>query len=268
MTLAEPDTSLSEQARSARARSDFVAELDGLIAARRKMTSPLYQRILSGRASQGLLREFVLHRYPIKAMWTRNILGIASRVEDYQLRRELVENIYEEETGALTSSGRHLDTFVDVGLAFGLTREEVTTQTSMLPETQAVIEHNVWACNSPDVHFTVGVASVLLLMEGQPPIVDPDGRSMEQVMRQTYGLPPKSNTFFVHHASSSQAEHVSELEDDHAETARKLLERYCLTDEQRAAARAGLERAIELRHRHFDAILARDPDGEPFRHRG
>jgi len=250
MTLAEPDTSLSEKPHTGKDHAAFVAELDGLIAARRKMTSPLYQHILSGRASQGLLRQFVLHRYPIKAMWTRNILGIASRVEDYQLRCELVENIYEEETGRLTSSGRHLDTFVDVGVAFGLTPEEVRDQGSMLPETRAVIEHNVRACNSPDVHFTVGVASVLLLMEGQPPIVDPDGRSMEQVMRQTYGLPPKSNTFFVHHASSSDQDHVSELEDDHAETARKLLARYCVSDEQRAAARAGLERAIELfRHR-------------------
>lgn len=263
MTLAETEISPSEQAQTA-----FVAELDRLIHERRKMTSPLYQHILAGNASQGLLRQFVLHRYPIKALWTRNILGIASRVEDYHLRCELVENIYEEETGRLTSSGRHLDTFVDVGIAFGLTREEVTTQTSVLPETQAVMDHNVWACNSADVHFTVGVASVLLLMEGQPPIVDPSGRSMEQVMRETYGLPSKANTFFVHHASSSEEDHVSELEDDHAETARRLLVRYCDTDERRAAARAGLERALELRHRHFDAILARDPAGEPFRYRG
>jgi pyrroloquinoline-quinone synthase len=263
MTLAEPGAAPAEHTQA-----EFVAELDRMIHQRRKMTSPLYQHILAGRASQGLLREFVLHRYPIKAFWTRNILGIASRVEDYHLRCELVENIYEEETGRLTDSGRHLDTFVDVGVAFGLTREEVVNQTALLPETQAVIEHNVWACNSADVHFTVGVASVLLLMEGQPPIVDEAGRSMEQVMREVYGLPPKANTFFVHHASSSDADHVSELEDDHAETARRLLARYCDTEERRAAARAGLERALELRHRHFDAILARDPAGEPFRHRG
>ncbi|MDQ1740928.1 MAG: pyrroloquinoline-quinone synthase [Pseudonocardiales bacterium] len=251
-----------------RTQSAFVAELNQLIHDRRKMTSPLYQHILAGRASVGLLREFVVHRYPIKAMWTRNILGIASRVEDYQLRRELVENIYEEETGRLTGGGRHLDTFVDVGLAFGLTREQVTEAPERLPETQAVIDHNVRACNSPDVHFTVGVASVLLLMEGQPPIVDPAGRSMEQVMRETYGLPAKANTFFLHHASSAEEDHVSELEDDHAETARRLLAAYCESDAQQAAAYDGLSRAIELRHRHFDAILARDPGGEPFRFHG
>lgn len=251
-----------------RTRPAFVAELDQLIHSRRKMTSPLYQHILSGNASQGLLREFVIHRYPIKAMWTRNILGIASRVEDYRLRRELVENIYEEETGRLTGGGRHLDTFVDVGLAFGLTREEVTDAPLRLPETQAVIEHNVWACNSADVHFTVGVASVLLLMEGQPPIVDAEGRSMERVMRESYGLPAKANTFFLHHASSAEEDHVSELEDDHAETARRLLAENCVTEEQQAAAYDGLARAIELRHRHFDAILARDPGGRPFRFGG
>ena len=99
----------------------FVAELDDMIHQRRKTTSPLYQHILSGDASCGLLQEFVRHRYPIKAMWTRNILGIASRVEDYRLRLELIENIYEEETGRLTDSERHLDTFVDVGVALGWT---------------------------------------------------------------------------------------------------------------------------------------------------
>ena len=129
-----------------------------------------------------------------------------------------------------------------------------------------MIDHNVWACNSGDVHYTAGVASVLLLMEGQPPIVDAQGRSMEQVMRECYGLPPKANTFFLHHASSSDADYVSELEDDHAETARRLLTRDCDTPERRELARTALQRAIDLRHRHFDAIMARDPGGRPFRY--
>jgi pyrroloquinoline-quinone synthase len=244
----------------------FVDELDTMIAARKKMTSRLYQVILAGDATLRLLRNFVIHRYPIKSFWTRNILGIASRIESYELRRELVENIFEEETGRLTNTKRHLDSFVDFGVSLGLTRAEITDASPLLPETQAVITHNVGACNREDVHFTVGVASVLLLMEGQPPIISTRGSSMEAVMRDVYRLPAWGYDYFTQHASSVEGS-VSEIEDDHASTARCLLARYCDTPDRQEAARTALARAIDLRHRHFDAIIARHYDASelPFR---
>ncbi|WP_214103833.1 TenA family transcriptional regulator [Acrocarpospora catenulata] len=247
----------------------FVAELDQLISERRKMTSPLYQTILAGKATQRLLQTFVVQRWPIKNLWTRNILGIASRVDDYRLRALLVENIYEEETGSLSGSSRHLDTFADFGSAVGVTREYLDDPRPWA-ETSAVVAHNIDACNNTDVHFTAGVASVLLLMEGQPPIVTADGgRSMLSVMRDDYGLPRFGYEFFVHHASSDAgSDAVSELEDEHAAAARELLVRYCDTPELRQQAHDYLVRALELRHRHFDAILreAYDPSEPVFRY--
>lgn len=247
--------------------TDLIEILEARIRTRKKMTSPLYQVILSGRATRRLLQNFVVHRYPIKSFWTRNILGIASRVEDYDLRVELVENIYEEETGRITNSGRHLDSFVAFGRSVGVTREMIEG-TPLLPETKAVIDHNVEACNG-SVHFTAGVASVLLLMEGQPPIVSNDSMSMLAVMRDVYGLPPEGCDFFVHHASAASTDdHVSELEDDHADTAREILRRYCDTPELREQAVRYLDRALQRRHDHFDAILRTSYDAaEPvFRH--
>lgn len=248
---------------------EFVAELDSLIRSRKKMTSRLYRIILAGEASRSLLQQFVINRFPIKSFWTRNILGIASRVDDYRMRRELVENIYEEETGAISNSKRHLESFIDFGRSLGLSREQIV-DSEWLPETRAVIEHNVGVCNREAVHFSEGVASVLLLMEGQPPITTASGTSMEAVMRDVYGLPKSGYDYFTHHASSGgsdEAHGVSELEDDHALTARSLLRRYCTTDELRTKAKAALVRAVELRHRHFDAILDRfyTPTDAPFR---
>jgi pyrroloquinoline-quinone synthase len=236
---------------------EFIAELDVLIASRKKMTSPLYQLILSGAAPRRLLQHFVIQRYPIKNHWTRNILGIASRIDDYELRRELVDNIYEEETGGITESRRHLETFVDFGMSLGLTREEILNPNERLPETDAVIAHNVRVCNSGEVHFTEGVASVLLLMEGQPPIISTAGSSMEAVMRDIYQLPPKAYEYFTHHASCVDGSAVSDLEDDHADTARRILTRYCTTEQMRRNAKKALDTAIDLRHQHFDAIYRR-----------
>jgi pyrroloquinoline-quinone synthase len=247
--------------------NEFLADLDARIAARKKMTSRLYQIVLAGEASRRLLQQFVIHRYPIKAFWTRNILGIASRIDDYQLRRELIENIYEEETGAISGTQRHLEAFVDFGVTLGLTRGEVQAAGPLLPEMRAVIEHNVGACNRDDVHFTAGVASVLLLMEGQPPITNRRGTSMATVMREVYKLPPEGCAYFDQHASAGHGDAVSAIEDDHASTARSILARYCRSDERRAVARAALDRAIELRHAHFDAIVREGyvPEEPPFR---
>jgi pyrroloquinoline-quinone synthase len=248
--------------------TDFVDQLDAMIRDRKKMTSQLYQTILAGKATERLLQNFVIHRWPVKSHWTRNLLGIAARVDDYRLRSLLVENIYEEETGALSNSRRHLETFADFGAAVGVTRAQLE-QTPWLPETEALVGHNVRSCNDTDVHFTQGVASVILLMEGQPPIVDTGGSSMLAVMRDVYALPESGYEFFVHHASASAQETaVSELEDEHASAARELLRRYCDTDELRQGAIDALDRALELRHRHFDAILERfyDPAEPVFRY--
>jgi len=233
----------------------FVRLLDDMIYERRKMTSPLYQTILAGRATQRLLQNFCIHRFPIKNLWTRNLMGVGSRLPDYDLRVELVTNLYEEETGALTGGGRHVQTFLDFGESVGVP-QDVVVNAPLLPQTRRLLDHNLNACGNTNVHFTEGVASVLLLMEGQPPIVDRAGKSMLSVMRDVYGLPPKGYEFFVHHASSdTSSEAVSALEDEHADVMREILRRYCDSEDLQDKAMASLRRALELRHQHFDAIL-------------
>jgi len=258
---------MRQQIGSESGQQAFLDSLSQMIYERRKMTSPLYQVILDGRADRQLLQNFVIHRYPIKNFWTRNILGIAARIEDYTLRRELVENIYEEETGRITKSERHLETFVEFGECLGLERGAIVSA-PIAAETRAVIEHNVGACNT-ERHFTEGVASVLLLMEGQPPIVNSTKRDMLTVMREAYRLPEKGCRYFVHHASSGHdAGGVSELEEDHAATAKKLLARHCDSEARRDTARERLARALDLRHAHFKMIFDRfySASAQPFRY--
>lgn len=250
--------------------SQFVAELEEMIHGRAKTTSPLYQTILAGKATQRLFKTFVEQRWPIKSWWTRNLTGVACRMDDLAIRRSLIENAYEEEFGALSNSKRHVETFEDFGAAVGVDPATLP-HVELFPETIALIEHNKNACNNTNVHFTVGAASVLLLMEGQPPITDTAGHSMYAVMRDVYGLPEAGYEFFKHHASSdSDSDGVSELEDEHTAPLRVILERYCDTPELQQQARDSLATAIELRHTHFDAMLreAYDPAEPVFRHAG
>jgi len=250
--------------------SQFVAELEEMINSRAKTTSPLYQVILAGKATERLLQTFVVQRWPIKSWWTRNLTGVANRIDDIAIRRSLIENAYEEETGALSNSKRHVETFEDFGRSLGVDPATLP-EAERFPETLAVIDHNRNACNNSNIHYTEGATSVLLLMEGQPPITDDQGNSMMAVMRDAYGLPEWGYEFFKHHASSdSDQTGVSELEDEHTEPLRELLARYCDTPELQANAKRSLATAIELRHAHFDAILREAYDAtEPvFRYDG
>lgn len=248
---------------------DFLKTLNDMIAARRKMTSRLYQVIMRGEATQRLLQNFVIHRYPIKNLWVRHVMCVGSRIEDHKLRRRFVENAYEEETGGFTQSDRHVQTFLTFGEYVGVSAETVLN-TPLLPETKALVEFNLNACNNTNVPISEGAASVLLLMEGQPPIVNKAGSSMEAVMRDVYQLPPEGYAFFTHHASgNADKDYVSSLEDVHTAAVVEVLRRYCTTDELQEGAIRGLERSIDLRHKHFDALYERfyDPSEPVFRYR-
>ena len=247
---------------------DFLKKLTDIIWARRKITSPLYRVIMSGEATLRLLQNFVIHRYPIKNIYTRNVMGVGSRIEDHKLRRLFVENVYEEETGATTNSGRHVDIFLTFGEYLGVPAETVLN-TPMLPETKALVDFNLNACNNTNVPVSDGATSVLLLMEGQPPIVNKTGNSMESVMRDHYKLPKKAYEFFTHHASSNvDKKYVSDLEDTHTSAIVEVLRRYCTTDELQQSAIRSLETAIDLRHKHFDALYEKfyDPSEPVFRY--
>jgi pyrroloquinoline-quinone synthase len=246
----------------------FLNTLTDIISARRKITSPLYQVIMRGEATQRLLQNFVVHRYPIKNLWVRHVMCVGSRIEDHKLRRLFVENAYEEETGGYTQSDRHVQTFLTFGEYVGVSTETVLN-TPMLPETKALVEFNLNACNNTNVPISEGAASVLLLMEGQPPIVSKTGSSMEAVMRDVYQVPKDGFAFFTHHASSDAGkEHVSALEDVHTAAVVEVLRRYCDTDELQQGAIRSLQKSIELRHKHFDALYEKfyDPSEPVFRY--
>jgi len=247
---------------------DFLKKLTDIIWERRKITSPLYQVIMRGEATLRLLQNFVIHRYPIKNLWVRHVMCVGSRIEDHKLRRLFVENAYEEETGAYSNSDRHVQTFLTFGEYLGVPTETVLN-TPLLPETKALVDFNLNACNNTNTPISDGAASVLLLMEGQPPIVNKSGNSMEAVMRDVYKLPAKAYEFFTHHASSNvDKEYVSDLEDTHTSAVVEVLRRYCTTDELQQSAIRSLETSIDLRHKHFDALYDKfyDPSEPVFRY--
>ncbi|WP_078394549.1 TenA family transcriptional regulator [Shouchella patagoniensis] len=228
-------------------QENYITEIKDLVEENKKITHPLYQKIMSGKADKELLKNFVLHRYHIKSFWTRNISAIHSKTPDVESRIALAENIFEEETGQLTNSKRHLDLFFNFGEQFGLTKEELDGL-ELLEETKAVIEWNNKVCG-PDHHLVEAVAALIIYMEGQPP-VEFNGKTMNTAMKDLYNVNKDGMDYFTIHSS-----HENDVEDDHAEVGFNLLKKYANTSELREKSIKALKKSIEVRMNHFTAIL-------------
>lgn len=225
----------------------MVAKLQEIVYENRKITHPLYQTIMKGEATPLLLKNFVLHRYHIKSFWTRNISAIHSKTPDVPARISLAENIFEEETGKLTGTMRHLDLFFKFGEQFGLTWEEVENL-ELLPETRDIIEWNNKVCGH-EHHLVEAVAALIIYMEGQPPVTW-DGRAMNDAMRHFYQINEEGRSYFNIHSSNDM-----EVEEDHAEVGFELIRKYAVTEELQQKTIEALRKSIDVRMKHFTAIL-------------
>src|SRR5262245_1947823 len=106
----------------------FVADLDAETTAKRlSLTDTEFLRAVeTSTATREQIGEWAKAFYAM----TRNgrlMIGTfyANSPDDPELRRELAENLYEEETGRLSGVGKcHMDVFADFLAAFGVTLEE------------------------------------------------------------------------------------------------------------------------------------------------
>lgn len=134
----------------------------------------------------------------------RTILGTfyANSPDDAELRRELAENLYEEETGRISGVGKcHMDVFSDFLAAFGITEDELPSLTSplgeMAPQGRAI----------PADDFYVELAAYGLSIE------TPNAEFCQRLadaLRANYGFTDAEVRWFTMHAELD-AEHGEEF---------------------------------------------------------
>ena len=134
----------------------------------------------------------------------------ANSPEDPELRRELAENLYEEETGRISGVNKcHMDVFFDFLAAFGITPEEAGALRSPggehVPQGRAI----------PADDFYVELASYGLSVE------TPNAEFCERIfaaLRDRYGFAEHELTWFSMHAALD-AEHGDEFKQHAARAA-------------------------------------------------
>ena len=128
----------------------------------------------------------------------------ANAPDDTELRRELAENIFEEETGGISGVGRcHMDVFEDFLSAFEITPEQAATLTSPMGE------HLPQGHAIPPEEFYIDLSAYGFSVE------IPNAEFCERIakaLRENYGFSEEHVRWFTMHA---------ELDADHGDEFKK-----------------------------------------------
>lgn len=173
----------------------FVADLEAEISEQRlSLTdSEFLLAVEAGTATREQIGEWAKAFYAT----TRNgrlMIGnfYANSPDDPSLRRELAENLYEEETGRLSGVGRcHMDVFADFLAAFDITLEQARRIPSPLGDLP------IGGRTIPPEDFYIELAAYGLSVEA------PNARFCERILRAletTYGFTGGQLTWFSMHA--------------------------------------------------------------------
>jgi pyrroloquinoline-quinone synthase len=218
--------------------SAFIDELVSEIRARRSFGGhPLWHAIAAGKISREGLKIFARQFYLQVNEFPRAVSALHASCPYADLRGELAESLYEEETGRISGCNLpHPRLFGLFASAVGVPWEELVTS-EPLPSTAALIH---WFENSTrNRPFLEGAAAIQLSAEGQVPgAFGPFARALEK----HYGLSREAVSFWDVHEIADR---------DHADVGDHAVGRHAAGRSPRAyARRAAVARGGEF----FDGI--------------
>jgi pyrroloquinoline quinone (PQQ) biosynthesis protein C len=190
------------------ATNDVADFVDGLLAeVREHRASILDGEFLAAVEARSVTRQQISEWARVFYGATKNgRLGLgtyyANSPEDPELRRELAENLYEEETGRISGVNRcHMDVFFDFLAAFGIREAEAAALTS------PIAEYLSQGRAIPLDDYYVELASYGLSVEA--PNAEWSAR-MHRALRDHYGFSEDETRWFSMHAALD-AEHGDEF---------------------------------------------------------
>jgi pyrroloquinoline quinone (PQQ) biosynthesis protein C len=211
---------------------DFVQELKAMIRDSGKAHAdyPLVKGIATGTIPLRQLQGWITQDYFYRKHVPRLAMLRYLKCTDPEIAQHLAEVVEEESVGASTGTAGHVDLFYDLAAGLGVSREQLENA-RVLPGAAA---HVYWA--ELIIHTQPWFVAMAAQLAGEG-----DGARNNTVMRQGlkehYGLDEKALQFYRTH-EEADAEHGSLTE--------TIIERYIVTPELQAQARAIVQRKIEL----------------------
>jgi len=219
----------------------LIRDLEARIEAKRTFGShPLWKRIAAGELSIQQLQRFAVQFFLQVREFPRAVSAMHSRCPYDDLRRELAESVYEEESGRISGCNLpHPELFIQFGTALGLDRSDMT-EGKALPETAALIHW--FEVASQNRSFMEGAAAINLAAEGQVPgAFGPMARALEK----HYGLKTEDVAFWDIHEMADQ---------EHSDVGDHIVVKHANTDDLREKVCEALEDSLDAWWLFFDGI--------------
>ncbi len=203
---------------------------------------PLWLELADGKLSREQLKLFAVQFFLQVREFPRAVSAMHSNCSFPDERKELAENVYEEETGRLSGCNQsHPELFLRFGEAVGLTRAEMV-EGRPLPATRALIDW--FELSTKQRSFIEAAAAINLAAEGQVPgAFGPMARRLQE----HYGLSREAVEFWD----------VHEMADvDHSEVGDNIVIRHATDAAMQARVRDALQHSLDAWWQFFDGIQA------------
>jgi pyrroloquinoline-quinone synthase len=219
----------------------FLDALMDEIRARRSFGGhPLWHAIGAGRVSRGGLQIFARQFYLQVSEFPRAVSALHASCPYPDLRGELAESLYEEETGRISGCNLpHPRLFGLFAAAVGVPWDDLV-RSEPLPSTAALIHW--FETSTRNRSFLEGAAAIQLSAEGQVPgAFGPFARALEK----HYGLSREAVSFWDVHEIADR---------DHADVGDHAVGRYASSEDARARVRAAVRQSLAAWWGFFDGI--------------
>jgi pyrroloquinoline-quinone synthase len=214
----------------------FLETLDALVAEKHLLKHPFYVLWSEGKLTREHIREYAVSYYPHVAAFPTYVSGVHSGCDDPSLRRELLENLVEEEGGP----DNHPALWRRFAAALGGAETDLSIR-PRTPEVAAAIAE--FRRSTREGSVAEGLAA-LYAYESQIPEIS---RTKREGLAAFYGIDEaEAVRFFTVH---------EEADVWHRRVEREALGRVAATEDDRQKALAAAGRCLDALNRALDGVM-------------
>lgn len=197
---------------------------------------PVHRMYLEGRLTRPLLLELGRQQWAFHRSFPGNLALLAGSCPDPTLRRRLLEEAYEQETGAISGTAGRVAQWERVCESWGLTPNDLASAT-VLPETDAMIATQELVVRRS---FGEGAAGLLIAVGVE---MAPFMQGRRQAMADAYGVMGPALEYF---SAQVQGDPLDEYVD--------LMYPFNSTPRQQEAALRAIRLVLHARWEYFSGI--------------
>jgi len=210
-----------QSVESSKSVDEFLGDLKAFLSEHDPKDSKMIQAIVNGTASKSALQKFAKEFYAYSAFSVRPFAALVSNAPDDTSYKMMLENFAGE--AGLLNTPAHPVLFRQFSLALGIPEEELDSHIP-LPTTLGAMYALDKFMRGP---FDEAIAGFGFAIEGPSEVW---GRMLHDGFKDKYKFDEKAMQFWVIHLDED--EEGTGLEAQHAENARRLMQRFAASPEQ------------------------------------